>query len=156
MKLTAEHLEKIKDYLPTPRKRPEIEMIDFLNAVLYIIENGCKWRALPKEFGDWHTIYMRLNRWCKNGTLDAVFTGLQSENIIDIRTQFVCIDSTSVKVHPDAAGALKKHGEQAIGRSKGGSQPRFMWLPRLPNLRLSSPSRRETGTTPQKDVNSWE
>lgn len=135
MKLTKEHLEVIKDYLPTPRKRPGIEMIDFLNAVLYVIENGCKWRALPKEYGDWHTIYTRLNRWCKNGTLDKVFIALQNENIIDIRTKFVCIDSTSLKVHPDATGALKKHGKQAIGRSKGGLQPRFMWLPRLPNLR---------------------
>ena len=135
MTLTQAHLDKIKDYLPTPRKKPEIEMIDFLNAVLYIIENGCKWRALPKEFGNWHTIYTRLNRWCKNGTLDVMFTALQEENIIDIRTKFICLDSTSVKVHPDATGALKKHGEQAIGRSKGGSQPRFTWLLRLPNLR---------------------
>ena len=133
MKLTAEHLENIKDLLPLPRKKPEIEMIDFLNGVLYIIENGCKWRALPKEFGDWHTIYTRLNRWSKNGTLAAVFSALQSRNIIDIRTQIVCIDSTWIKVHPDATGALKKAGEQAIGRSKGGSQPRFMWLPRLPS-----------------------
>jgi len=30
------------------------------------------------------------------------------------------MDSTIVKVHPDAAGALKKKGEQSIGRSKGG------------------------------------
>ncbi len=129
-------------------------MLDFLNAALYIIENGCKWRALPKEFGNWHTIYTRLNRWCKNGTLEAVFTGLQKENIIDIRTKFVCMDSTSVKVHPDATGALKKHGEQAIGRSKGGSQPRFMWLPSLPNLRWSSGSRAETDTMLRKGESS--
>ena len=32
----------------------------------------------------------------------------------------LCIDSTSIKVHPDAAGALKSSGEQSIGRSKGG------------------------------------
>lgn len=135
MKFTEKQLEKIKNYLPIPRKPAEIEMIDFLNAILYIIENGCKWRALPKEFGNWHTIYTRLNRWCKNGTLAKVFAALQEENIIDIRTEFVCIDSTSIKVHPDATGALKKHGKQSIGRSKGGSQPRFMWLPHLPNLR---------------------
>jgi len=29
-------------------------------------------------------------------------------------------------------GALKKHGEQAISRSIGGSPQRFMWLPRPP------------------------
>jgi len=135
MKLTNDHLEIIKEHLPTQRKPEKVEMIDFLNGVLYIIENGCKWRALPKEYGDWHTIYTRLNRWCKNGTLDKIFTALQEANIIDIRTEIVYMDSTSIKVHPDAAGALKKHGEQAIGRSKGGSLPRFMWLPRLPNLR---------------------
>ncbi len=32
-------------------------------ALLYIIENGCKRRALPKEFGNWHTVYVRFNRW---------------------------------------------------------------------------------------------
>ena len=25
--------------------------------------NGCKWRALPRRFGPWHTVYMRLYRW---------------------------------------------------------------------------------------------
>ena len=36
-----------------------------LNAVLYIVENGCNWRSLPKEYGDWHVIYVRVNRWAK-------------------------------------------------------------------------------------------
>jgi len=135
MTLTHKHLEIIKDELPIQRKPEKVEMIDFLNAVLYVIENGCKWRALPKEFGDWHTIYTRFNRWCKNGTLDKIFIALQAKNIIDIRTEFVCLDSTYIKVHPDATGALKKHGEQAIGRSKGGSPLRFMWLVRPQNLR---------------------
>jgi transposase len=89
-------------------------------------------RALPKEFGAWHTIYTRLNRWCKNGTLDKVFLALQAENIIDIRTEIICLDSTSIKVHPDATGSLKSHGPQAIGRSKGGLPAKFMWFPRLP------------------------
>jgi hypothetical protein len=31
----------------------------------------------------------------------------------------VSLDSTSVKVHPDAAGSLK-NGEQAVGKSRGG------------------------------------
>ena len=135
MKLTNKQVSRLEKHLPQARKKPEIEMIDFLNAILYITENGCKWRALPKEFGDWHVIYVRMNRWCKNGTLDKFFVALQEENIIDIRTEYVCIDSTSVKVHPDAAGALKKSGEQSIGRSKGGLQQKFIWLPRLPKTR---------------------
>ncbi len=56
--------------------------LQLINALLYIAENGCKWRALPKEFGNWHTIYVRMNRWSKNGVLQRVFEALQLENII--------------------------------------------------------------------------
>jgi len=135
MTLTRKHLEIIKDVLPVQRKPEEVEMIDFLNAVLYVIENGCKWRALSKQYGDkWHTIYTRFNRWCKNGTFDEVFQALQERNIIDIRTEFVTLDSTYIKVHPDATGARKESGEQDIGRSKGGSPQKFIWLVRLPSM----------------------
>ena len=84
------------------------------------IENGCKWRALPKKYGKWHTIYMRFNRWSKNGTIQRIFEEMQKLNIIDVRTDTLCIDSTNIKVHPDAASARKSNGEQSIGRSKGG------------------------------------
>jgi transposase len=110
-----------------------VNNLTFVNALLYIIENGCKWRALPSEYGDWHTIYVRFNRWSKNGVIERIFVALQECGIISIETDIVCLDSTTAKVHPDGTGALKKSGEQSIGRSKGGSQPRFIWLPRLPN-----------------------
>ena len=29
------------------------------NAALYVVENGCKRRELPKKYGDWHVIYVR-------------------------------------------------------------------------------------------------
>ena len=67
-----------------------------------------EWRALPKEYGSWHTVYVRLNRWSKNGVLQRVFEGLQAEGIIEVKVSFICLDSTTVKVHPDACGALKK------------------------------------------------
>jgi transposase len=63
---------------------------------------------LPKRFGRWNTIYMRMNRWAKKGLLDRVFEQLQVEQIVRIRIEAFSIDSTSVKVHPDGTGALKK------------------------------------------------
>ena len=135
MKITEKQFEKISHLFPKQRGNVVLENLNFVNAMLYIVENGNKWRALPPEFGKWNTVYVKFNRWSKNGVLESIFEALQNENIIDIRTKIVCIDSTSVKVHPDAAGARKASGEQAIGRSKGGSQPKFIWLPRLPNLR---------------------
>ncbi|NBK80403.1 transposase [bacterium D16-76] len=41
--------------------------------VLNIVENGCKWRSLPKEYGDWHVIYVRVNRWAKIAILKRHF-----------------------------------------------------------------------------------
>lgn len=133
MRLTEAHLEIIKPYLPTPRKPPK-DTLNFLNAVLYAVENGGKWRALPEEFGNWHTIYVRFNRWCKSGTLLAVFTGLQQEGIIEINTEIRFIDSMTVCVHPDGTGALKRSGDQSVGRSKGGSLVSFIWCPHPPRL----------------------
>ena len=51
---------------------------------------------------------MRFNRWAKNGTIQRIFEQLQKMNIIDNRTDVLCIDSTYIKVHPDTARALKK------------------------------------------------
>jgi transposase len=82
--------------------------LQVLNAILYVAEQGRKWRGLPKRFGRWHSIYMRMNRWAKNGVLDRVFEQLQLEQIVRTRIEAFSPDSTSVKVHPDGTGALKK------------------------------------------------
>jgi len=105
---TMKEYAKIEYLMPKARKPQVVSNYKFLCALLYIIENGCKWRALPDEYGKWHTVYMRFNRWSKNGTLERIFEELQNMNVIDNRTELLCIDSTFIRVHPDAAGALKK------------------------------------------------
>lgn len=47
--------------------------------MLYVAEHGCKWRGLPKRFGNWHTIYTRMRRWAKSDVLDKIFEELQRE-----------------------------------------------------------------------------
>ena len=76
--------------------------------ILYVAEHGCKWRGLPRRFGNWHTIYTRMNRWSKNGVLDRVFEQLQRAQLVRIKLEAVSLDSTIVKVHPDGTGARKK------------------------------------------------
>ena len=107
MKLTAAQFEKISPYLPRQRGNVSMSNHQLVNAILYVTENGCKWRALAKEFGNWHTVYVRMNCWSKNGVLKRLFEVFQTEGIIRIRMEAVCMDSTTVKVHPDGTGALK-------------------------------------------------
>tara|TARA_B100000378_G_scaffold124777_3_gene100759 strand:+ start:3989 stop:4300 length:312 start_codon:yes stop_codon:yes gene_type:complete len=91
----------IRPYLPVQRGNVRISNLTMINAVLYIAENGCKWRALPPRFGNWHTIYTRLRRWAEAGVLDRLFAALQEHRLIRIRVECLGLDSTSVKVHPD-------------------------------------------------------
>src|SRR6202167_3298159 len=108
MEISEEQYARIKDSMPVQRGNVSLSNLQFLNAVLYVAEHGCKCRGLPKRFGNWHTIYTRMNRWSKNGSMDRIFEKLQLEQIVRIRIEAFSLDSTSVKVHPDGTGALKK------------------------------------------------
>ena len=89
MQITQEQYEKIAKYLPRQRGNVSMSNLQLINAILYVTENGCKWRALPEAYGNWHTIYVRMNRWSKNGVLSRVFAALQTEGIIQINVEVV-------------------------------------------------------------------
>jgi transposase len=131
MEITEEQYARIKDSLPVQRGNVSLSNLQFLNAVLFVAEHGCKWRGLPKRFGNWHTIYTRMNRWSKSGAMDCVFEKLQLEQIVRIRIEAFSLDSTSVKVHPDGTGALKKTDRSRSANLAADGQPRFIWLPRM-------------------------
>lgn len=131
MKLTAAQFGKISPYLPRQRGNVSMSNHQLVNAILYVTENGCKWRALPKEFGNWHTVYVRMNCWSKNGVLKRLFEALQTEGIIRIKMEAVCMDSTTVKVHPDGTGALKKPESKPSADHGEVLRPKFIWSPHL-------------------------
>lgn len=131
MEISEEQYLRIKDSLPVQRGNVGLSNLQFLNAVLYVAEHGCKWRGLPKRFGNWHTIYTRMNRWSKSGVMDRVFEKLQLEQIVRIRIEAFSLDSTSVKVHPDGTGALKKTDPSPSANLAEDGPPRFIWLPRM-------------------------
>ncbi len=131
MEITPAQFARIETYLPTQRGNVSHENLVVINAILYVAENGCKWRALPKRFGNWHTIYTRMNRWAKAGVLDRLFAQLQREQLIRIKLEAVSLDSTIIKVHPDGTGALKKMAPKPSANRAGDGAPKFIWLPRV-------------------------
>ncbi len=131
MEITEAQYERVAPSLPRQRGNVRVSNRQFLNALLYVAEHGCKWRGLPKRFGPWHTIYTRMNRWSKQGVLDQVFERLQREQIVQIKIEAVKLDSTTIKVHPDGTGALKKTARKPLANPAGDGPPRFIWLPRM-------------------------
>ncbi|BEP57176.1 IS5 family transposase [Variovorax sp. V35] len=130
MEITRAQFEQIEDCLPTQRGNVSLSNLQVLNAILYVAEHGCKWRGLPKRFGNWHTIYTRMNRWAKSGVLDRAFARLQLAQVVQIKIEAVSLDSTSVKVHPDGTGARKKTVRKLSASPAADGTPRSTFSPR--------------------------
>ncbi len=139
MEITAAQFRRIEPILPVQRGNVSLSNLQVINAILYVAEHGCKWRGLPKRFGNWHTVYTRMNRWAKAGVLDRLFEEMQRHQLVRIKIEAVSLDSTIVKVHPDGTGALKKTAGKPSKNPAADGPPRFIWLPRMLGVPLRSP-----------------
>ena len=93
--------------------------------------SGVKKNGEDRRWAGSGKVLTRMNRWSKNGVLDQVFEQLQREQIVRIRIEAVSLDSTTVKVHPDGTGALKKTDRKPSASRAADGPPRFIWLPQM-------------------------
>lgn len=69
--LSNEAWEVLKKLFPKHNGagRPrELDLRQIINAILYVIRTGCQWRALPKEYPKWYSVYYYFWKWSKDGT----------------------------------------------------------------------------------------
>ena len=104
--LTDEQWSKIQFGLPGKSGDPGRSGRDnrlFVEAILYLARTGSPWRDLPPAFGPWNSVYRRFARWAKAGVWEQLFGSLsQNCDLLEI-----ALDSTTIKAHKHAAGALK-------------------------------------------------
>lgn len=79
----------------------------FVEAVLWIARTGAPWRDMPTEFGHWHRVYVRYDRWSKKGVWALVFKAISD----DPDLENIMIDGSIVRVHQH--GASKKTSEKS-------------------------------------------
>jgi transposase len=94
----------------------------FLEALHYFTVNNITWRDLPKEYGNWNSVWKRFWRLSQSGTIEAFFEALaelsQSAHLVQM------FDSTVVRAHVSAAGAKggrtakRLAGRAAVSRRK--------------------------------------
>lgn len=79
----------------------EVEMWAVLNAIFYVVVQGCKWRDLPRDFPVWQTVYTYFRTWRKDGTWVKMHDRLRDWVRVDCARQasptFAILDSQSVK-----------------------------------------------------------
>jgi len=85
------------------------------------LRTGAPWRDLPPDLGGWSNTHRRFIRWRDAGIWEKLLNIL----IDDPDDEWLMIDASHCKVHPHAAGA--KGGNQAMGRTKGGSTRKYIW-----------------------------
>ncbi len=79
----------------------------FLEAVLWILRTGSPWRDLPLEFGHWHRVYVRYNRWSHKGHWERIFKALSQ----DTDFEYLMVDGSIIRVHQDDAPQKKTAGQ---------------------------------------------
>lgn len=72
---------------------------------------------IPRCFGSWHTIYIRFKRWRDNGLFSSLLYTLQQKKRVNV--DFAWVDSTTVGLHRQGSGAVKK-ASQSIRRGRKG------------------------------------
>lgn len=91
------------------RGRKAVDDRRFLEALHFFTVENVRWRALPKEYGDWNSVWKRFDRLSKAGVFEAFFDTLAAMSPSAHLIQM--FDSTIVRAHVSAAGA--KGGKRA-------------------------------------------
>ena len=109
---------RLEPFVPAGKRGPRSDGRRFLDAVLWLARTGARWCDLPEDrFGPYQTAKRRYYRWIAAGVFDRIFAAVSA----DPDLQWIAIDATVIRAHPQAAGARhkKRGGERKPRRSPG-------------------------------------
>ncbi len=73
--LTDAPWELIAPLLPPPKRtgRPRVDDRQTWDAILYVRRTGCRWQALPREYGAAPTAWRRWRTWEEQGVWERIW-----------------------------------------------------------------------------------
>lgn len=92
-----------------------------ISGIVHRLREGCRWRALPDQYGPYTTVYNRYNRWSKRGLWQGIFTALAA---CSDPPGVAMIDSSAVKAHRSASGAKGGKGTKPSAARVAGARPK--------------------------------
>ena len=120
-RFSQEQWLKIYAYLcafPRLQTRHEETCRRFVEAVFWVLRSGAQGRLFPHGDGNWNVVYQRFADGAERGVWDTMLYYFAQ----DPARHALMIDSTMLRAHACAAGALKK-----VGRSRRASLRAIPW-----------------------------
>ena len=82
-------------------RRRSVDLRGVVEGLLYVLENGCKWRSLPKDFPPRSTVHSYLQLWAWDGTLErihhALYVRTREQDGREASPSAAIVDSQSVR-----------------------------------------------------------
>lgn len=126
LKLTDEQLDWIMERIPGHDKhplggRPIANQRKVVEGIFWMLDNGAKWKDLPKRFGSKSTVHRWFQRWVREGIFEQIMrdAGRCVEERNGFRLYECFIDGTFAKA---------RGGGDGIGTTKAGKGVKIMVL----------------------------
>ena len=105
------------------RGRPRTDLLLILNAIFYVLCEGCSWRALPGDFPTWQTVYTYFRNWRLDQTWVSIHDQFYQWSRVDhdrpVSPSELIVDSQSVKTATMVHEAVGYDGAKQIkGRKR--------------------------------------
>ena len=102
--LTDDEWGWIEPLIPPAKRggrRRSVNVREVVNGILYVLSTGCQWRALPKDFPPYSTVWTYMDLWNYDHTLDRIhhelYTRCRELAGRDAEPTAAIVDSQSVK-----------------------------------------------------------
>ena len=126
--LTDSQWELLQELLPKPKSgpgkpgRPTINIRQAINGIMYVDKTGCQWRMLPREFGNWNSVYYYFKKWREDGVWASVMEALtrkeRQRQGRNPEPSAACVDSQSVKTVTQGNQVGFDGGKKVDGRKR--------------------------------------
>jgi len=114
--LSQQKWKKIYSFLKTVsaiHTSNERSVRNFIQDVLTVIKEGCRWRILGKRY---RKIHKRYKEWAHKKVFESLMM-----HCSDPDREYTMLDATIIRAHMSAAGYYKSYAKaEKLGRSKGG------------------------------------